>query len=91
MVLARPNVTVANELVVLLHQHMQLMRQTMHLPLQIRNDLRHGFVVFFEMLRMHRSVGLISTDRMHREALVAVFVAEGVVEGVLAVFDDVVD
>ncbi len=48
-------------------------------------------MVLFEMLRMHGSVGLLSTDGMHREALVAVFVTEGVVEGVLAVFDDVMD
>jgi len=33
MVLTGPNMTVANELIVLLHQYMKLMRQTMHLPL----------------------------------------------------------
>lgn len=90
VVLTGADVTVADELVVLLHQHVELMRQAVHLPLQVRNDLRHGFVVVFEMLRVHGPVGLVSADGVHREALIAVFVAEGVVEGVLAVFDDVV-
>ncbi len=89
MVLTSADVTVADKLVVLLHQHMKLMCQAVHLPLQSRNDLRHRFVVVFEMLRMHGPVGLMPADCMHRESLLAVFIAEGVVERMFPIFDDV--
>lgn len=76
----RANVTVTNQLVVLLHQHMKLMCQTMHLRFQLRHGLRHRLMVlFFEMLRMHWSIGLMPAGCMRRESLLLVFVAEGFV------------